>query len=44
MIEGDPHQTEGDPYQRIAFAMPMSAQFGRAFRHCGDAQRNHPSA
>jgi len=29
MIEGDPHQTEGDPYQGIAFAMPMSAQFGR---------------
>jgi len=32
---------EGDAYQGIALAMPMSAQFAPAFRRCG-RQPNHP--
>jgi hypothetical protein len=30
--------TDGDSYQGIALAMPMSVQFGRAFRRWGDAE------
>jgi hypothetical protein len=33
-----PIMTDGDSYQGIALAMPMSAQFGRAFRRCGAAE------
>jgi hypothetical protein len=30
--------TKGDSYQGIALAMPMSAQFSRAFRRWSDAE------
>jgi hypothetical protein len=33
-----PIMTDGDSYQGIALAMPMSVQFGRAFRRWGDAE------